>query len=170
MVSMSMGTSSSQLDAFKQHLLTLTSSWTLEACEVFVTLFVGERKCNKNPFANEGRLLSTNMQSSLWILLVGMGDCFRVPLLSMIFVHLTGLVVQLYSKYQYGTSFAMSGCRYLMSKWCHRLKLTSNPFGQRMYDFPSGTQPLDIRLPNRGSHAQVVTLNNERRTCRTSQK
>ena len=39
-------------------------------------VFVGERKCNKNPFANEGRLLSTNMQSSLWILLVGMGDCF----------------------------------------------------------------------------------------------
>ena len=70
-----------------KHLLTLTSTWTREACEVCICL-LGKGGCNTNAFAkNEGRLLSTTKNAiDLVVLLVGTGDCFGV--LFMLLVHL----------------------------------------------------------------------------------
>ena len=73
----------------KQHLLTLTSTWTREACEVCVFL-LGKGGCNTNPSLiakNEGRLLSTTKNAiELVVLLVATGNCFGV--LFMLLVHL----------------------------------------------------------------------------------
>ena len=57
-----------------KHLLTLTSTWTREACEVCVFL-LGKGGCNTNALAkNEGRLLSTTKNAiELVVLLVGTG-------------------------------------------------------------------------------------------------